>query len=290
MIPCLVSSLLLARRMHWENDMNKTHESNRAVWNHWSNWWGRRRDEKGVWNRCHRDPTLVLCPGEMACLGQLQGKKVCVLASGDNEVAFALAGMGAQVTSVDISEGQLAIAERRARTLGLDMSFVRADVTELDQIEDAQFDFTHSGAGVWIWMSDIRKYYAEAARILKPGGLLVVNDAHPFNFLFSGAVPSDSYYDRGPFPYTTTEGMPACEHFWTVADQLQAALDVGCDLVRVEEHEGTPADRIQEGLNRKEAEENGEDVVQPQHPRLPEWLLIVARKRAEMARCCAQGE
>lgn len=261
--------------------MNETHESNRAVWNSWSNWWGRRRDEKGVWNRCHRDPTLVLSPGEMEFLGNVRGKRVCVLASGDNEVAFALAGMGAQVTSVDISEGQLGIAEARARSLGLEISFLRADVTELEQIEDGGFDFVHSGGGVWIWMSDIRKYYAEAVRILKPGGLLIVSDAHPFVLLLSGGVPwaaLNSYYDRGPLPYTTDEGLPACEHFWTVSDQIQAALDAGCDLLKVQEHEGTVGDRIQEELDRKEDKE--EDAAEPQHPKLPDWLLIVARKRS----------
>ena len=261
-----------------DETMNKTHEDNRAVWNHWANWWGRRRDEKGIWNRCHRDPSLVLLPTELNFLKNVRGKSVCVLASGDNEVVFALAGMGARVTSVDISEGQLKIAERRARSLGLEVSFLRSDVTELKDIEDDQFDLVHSGGGVWIWVADIRKYYAEAVRILKPGGLLIINDAHPVGFLFSGAIKSDSYYKRGAFPYTTDEGMPACEHFWTVSDMIQAAVDAGCDLLKVEEpEEKTEADRIQAELDRKE---HGEDPEKSQHPILPDSLLIVGRKRS----------
>jgi len=265
--------------------MNETHEANRAHWNHLANWWGRKRDEKGVCNRCHRDPTLVLSPGEIQFLRNVRGKSVCVLASGDNEVVFALAGMGAKVTSVDISEGQLRVAEQRARILGLEIYFLRADVTELEQIGDGEFDFVHSGGGVWIWISDIRKYYAEAVRILKPGGLLIVNDAHPFSFLFCGAIESDSYYNRGAFPYTTDEGRPACEHFWTVSDQIQAALDAGCDLLKVQEHEGTQGDRIQEELNRKEEELNRHDAKEGGRreahlPKLPKWLLVVGRKRS----------
>ena len=44
------------------------------------------------------------------------------------------AGMGAQVTSVDISQTQLDIAAGRARELGLAINFVRADVTDFDWI------------------------------------------------------------------------------------------------------------------------------------------------------------
>ena len=98
------------------------HEGNRACWNGWGEWWETRRDEVGVWKLCHERPELVLSPGEFQFMGDLRDKKVCVLASGDNEVAFAMAGMGARVTSIDISEGQLAIAEQRSRLLGLDIS------------------------------------------------------------------------------------------------------------------------------------------------------------------------
>lgn len=99
------------------------HEGNRACWNGWAEWWWRRRERVGVWKLCHQRPALVLSTGELHFMRDIAGKSVCVLASGDNEVAFALAGMGAQVTSVDVSEGQLAIAAERARILGLNISF-----------------------------------------------------------------------------------------------------------------------------------------------------------------------
>jgi len=101
--------------------------------------------------------------------------------------------------------------------------------------ESFEDQFIHTGGGVWIWMSSIGKYYSEAARILKPGGVLVVNDAHPVRFVFNDGTPwSDLHrYRAVALPYTTTEGRPACEYFWTVADMLQAALDAGFALLTV---------------------------------------------------------
>ena len=59
------------------------------------------------------------------------GKRVAVLGSGGNQVVFALAGLGAKVTSIDISEQQIEVARGRAATLGLQVDFVRADATRL---------------------------------------------------------------------------------------------------------------------------------------------------------------
>ncbi len=260
--------------------MNDIHESNRACWNGWAKWWGRRRDKIGVWRECHRDPTLVLSAGEMQFLANTRGQRVCVLASGDNGVVFALAGMGARVTSVDISEGQLEIAEERARFLGLDVSFLRSDVTDLKALEDNAFDAVHTGGGVAVWISDFRMYYAEATRILKPGGVLAVNESHPFVPVLSVETPwneLDDYSNRGPFTYTTNEGFKGYEYHWTVADHIQAALDAGCDLLKVEEHDGTVADRVQDELDDRKAMKDNQ--AKADVPKLPRYLLIGARKR-----------
>ena len=260
--------------------MNEIHEGNRACWNDWAKWWAERRDKKGVWRKCHRDPTLVLSPTEMGFLSDVRGRDVCVLASGDNEVVFALAGMGARVTSVDISERQLEKAEERADTLGLSISFVRADVTDLSVLRDNSFDATHTGGGVAVWISDIQKYHAEGVRILKPGGLLIVNEFHPIGAMFSDEEPMgrlQDYSNRGPFTYTSNEGFPGTEYHWTVADHIQAVLDAGCFLLKVEEHDGTTADRIQDALDKQE--KHADVQAEADAPRVPRYLLIVGRKR-----------
>ena len=263
--------------------MNEIHDGNRACWNGWAEWWGERRDKVGVWNRCHREPELVLSPGELEFIGDVQGKSVCVLASGDNEVAFALAGMGARVTSVDMSEGQLAIAEQRARTLGLDISFLRADVTDLTDIPDETFDVIHTGGGVACWISDLREYYAESARVLKSGGLFVVNEFHPFGVLFSNEEPwpLQDYSDRGPFTYTSNEGFQGTEFHWTVADRIQTMLDVGCDVVKVQEHDGTAADR--DPNHSDQGAGNDDAAKKVGAPKVPRYLLIIGSKPANQA-------
>ena len=219
--------------------MNEIHESNRARWNEWAEWWGQRADRRGVWHMCHRDPTLVLSAGELRLLGNVRGKDVCVLGSGDNEVVFALAGMGANVTAVDISEKQLQIARARAAFLGLDVSFLRADVTDLSSMPDGSFDIVYTGGHVSVWISDICKYYGEAVRILKAGGLFIANEYHPVRRMWldgDGPLPQHRYFKRGPYEYRTKQGLPQTEFHWTVADHIQALLDAGCTLAHVEEY------------------------------------------------------
>src|ERR1043165_8709026 len=109
----------------------KPHEANQAFWDASTGWWKEKEDQRGFWMKAHEDPALVLSPAEMSFLKDVDKKRVCVLGSGDNEVAFALAGLGGHVTSVDISERRLAVAADRARTLGLQLKFLQADVTDL---------------------------------------------------------------------------------------------------------------------------------------------------------------
>jgi ubiquinone/menaquinone biosynthesis C-methylase UbiE len=90
--------------------------------------------------------------------------KFCVLGSGDNEVAFALAGLGGRVTSVDISVRRLQVAVERARALGLQLSFLQADVTNLSALKDDSFDLVYTGGHTSVWIAGIREYYAEAIR------------------------------------------------------------------------------------------------------------------------------
>ena len=247
--------------------MNQYHEANRRSWDAVSDGWQAGVEAKGVWRRCHREPELVLASEERAWLRDLSGKMVCVLGSGDNLAAFALAGMGARVTSVDISQAQLDTAAHRAGELGLGVRFLRADVCDLGGIADAAFDLVYTGGHVAVWVSDLKRYYAEACRILKPGCLLVVSEYHPFRRVWkwgTAALELESrYLDRGPLEFDRAENhatsepgpLPSFEFNWTVSDYVMAMLDAGFELVHCDEFgegrqdwEGAPLEGLPESL------------------------------------------
>lgn len=225
--------------------MHTYHEANRAGWDAVSDDWQARVDAEGVWRRCAREPALVFAAEERAWLGDIAGQAVCVLGSGDNLAVFALAGMGARVTSVDISQAQLDTAARRAGELGLDIAFLRSDVTDLSALADGAFDLVYTGGHVAVWVSDLPRYYAEAVRILRPGGLFLVNEYHPYRRIWraqgDGLALDMPYFTRGPFVYERTEGtgapdgLPSYEFHWTVSDMTKAVLDAGCDLLALQE-------------------------------------------------------
>ena len=258
---------------------NTIHEANRKRWDAGAEQWADRADSRGLWARCPSEPELVLSDRELAYLGDIEGKRVAVLGSGDNQVVFALAGLGGAVTSVDISEKQLEVAERRACELGLPVSFVRADVTDLAALDSDSFDVVYTGGHVAVWVSDIGTYYAEAARILRPGGLFVVAEYHPFRRIWRESpdrlVVEDSYYERGPFEYEFSADilcpepgrMKTYEFHWTVSDYVNAVLKAGCRVLEIDEF----------------GEHVGDWEGAPLHG-LPEYLLIVARREAGQAR------
>jgi ubiquinone/menaquinone biosynthesis C-methylase UbiE len=146
------------------------------------------------------------------------------------------------------------------------LQFVQADVTDLSTLENNSFDLVYTGGHMSVWISDIQRYYAEAVRILKPDRLFVVNDYHPIRRMWidaDGPEPRNSYYNRGPYTYTSGEGLPTFEYHWTVADHIQAVVDAGCRIVKVEEH----------------GEQIEDEYWMAVHlDKLPTSLLIVGRK------------
>jgi len=244
----------------------KPHEANRAFWDASTKWWKEKEDKRGLWMKAHADPSLVLSPAEMPFVEDIAGHSACVLGSGDNEVAFALTGLGADVTSVDISEHRLDVARDRARTLGLQLTFLQADVTDLSVLDDNTFDLVYTGGHMSVWVSDIRTYYAEAVRILRCGRLFLVNDYHPIRRMWldaDGPSPRHRYLDRGPYEYTSDEGLPTFEYHWTTADHIQAVVDAGCRVVKVEEHGEAIEDEF---------------WMECRLDKLPAYLMIAGRK------------
>ncbi|MDP7103032.1 MAG: class I SAM-dependent methyltransferase [SAR202 cluster bacterium] len=254
--------------------MIESHETNRRYWDASASGWQKLRDRDGLWRECAEDPDVAV-EGEA-----LDGRDVCVIGSGDNYAAFTLAGMGAQVTSTDISEGQLAVAASRAASLGLDIDFVRSDAANLESMSDRSFDLVRSTNGFLTWIAEPGLVFGEVFRILRQNGVYVFDDVHPFQRPWRDTQQATElakpYWDTGP--HESDGDCPTVEFEWTIADLLNALARSGLRLESIAE---SPAEdsRFGEGYS-YETGSRPELMGWRVNPRagLPVWLTVAARK------------
>jgi SAM-dependent methyltransferase len=266
------------------NGVNEFHQSNRRYWDRAAARWKELRDKDGLWRRCHKEPNLAFEGRGLELLhdmagADLTGKDVCIVASGDNHAAFALAGLGASVTSTDISQRQLDVAADRAHQLGLSIAFVRADAADLQPLENSSFDLVCATNGLFVWIADLQGVFNEVFRVLRPGGFYVFYDVHPFLRPWKDQVHplemEKPYWDTGPFEDTESETY---EFNWTLADLLNGLAGSGLILRRLLE---SPAEdsRFWQGSSYAPGTDNSL-LDWRKHPRagLPVWLTVAAQK------------
>ena len=263
--------------------MNTMHDSNRRYWDGAAAEWERLSDAGGLWQRCAKEPDLAFAGGALELIrefgGDLSGKDVCVVGSGDNYAAFALSGLGANVTSIDISERRLEMASKRAERLELPITFVQADAADLTPVGDAGFDLVFSSNGFFVWIADLHAVFSEIFRILHPGGHYVFFDIHPFQRPWKDQLRpievGKSYWETGPFGNGEDGSF---EFHWTLAEILNPLTDSGLILRRILE---SPAKDSRYWQGRSYLPGTDESLLDwNENPRaaLPVWLAAAARK------------
>jgi hypothetical protein len=104
--------------------------------------------------------------------------------------------------------------------------------------------------GVFGWMPDLGAFLAVAARLLRPGGRLYVNEEHPVMNMFDPRAarpfePVNSYFRREPFVesnaivYDGAAAGAVTPHYWfchTLGDVFTACLDNGLAIERFREY------------------------------------------------------
>lgn len=264
--------------------MNPIHEANRKSWNAKAQFWRQLRDRDQLWRHCTQQPAVAFQGQALelihAYVPTLAGKQVCVLGSGDNYAAFALAGLGAAVTSVDIAENQLAVAQERAHILGLEMTFVRADAADLTPLAEHSFDLVFSSNGFYVWIADVPAVFREIYRILTAGGYYIFYDIHPVQRPWQrndnpGLTMIKSYWEIGP---NQDEGDTDYEFHYTMADFLNALADSGLRLRKLLESPPSDARYWQDFSYESGTATDLTDWHNNPRAGLPAWLTVAAQK------------
>ena len=165
-------------------------------------------------------------PYVRAALGGVHGQDVLDLGCGTGRHAAWLAGAGARVTAIDFSAGMLDEARRKLSGAGC-VRFLAHDLHEPLPLDDASFDAVVSGL-VLEHLGDLRGFFAEAHRVLRPAGRAVVSAMHPAMFLRGSQArftdpESEEVVSPGSLPHR-------------IADFVMAALDAGFSLRRIGEY------------------------------------------------------
>lgn len=116
---------------------------------------------------------------EEGLLGDVRGKRVLLLGGGGGQQSAALGFLGAEVTVLDLSDGQLAKDRLVAAHYGYTFDIHQGDMRDLSRFADASFDIVWQPYSI-NFVPDVRPVFAEAARVVAPGGSYVVQWHNPF--------------------------------------------------------------------------------------------------------------
>lgn len=181
--------------------------SNRAAWNasaehhRNSSAWRELIESVGRADFSCLDTTLTALLTQV----DLSGKDVVQLGCNNGREALSLFSLGAaSVVGVDQSSAFLEQAHELTATSPHALEFIEADVHALPVAVHERFDVALITIGVLGWMPDINVFFAHAAKVLKPGGVLVIYETHPFLEMLEPESTdpwriSGSYFQTEPF-------------------------------------------------------------------------------------------
>lgn len=187
--------------------------------------------------------TEVLPDRELAVIADLLRRhpEVVHLQSGHGVDDHALVRAGARrVTGVDFSRVAVEAARRRAEELAAPIEYLVAELPPAP-LADACCDLVYTGQGALPWMRDLRAWAQDAARLLRPGGHLFIDESHPAITLWTWDEdeprirPDRSYFED----HHVNDSFPAdgaVEWQWTLGQTVNAIIGAGLIIRRLDEH------------------------------------------------------
>jgi 2-polyprenyl-3-methyl-5-hydroxy-6-metoxy-1,4-benzoquinol methylase len=136
------------------------------------------------------NPLIILEePLVLELIGDVAGMDVLDVACGTGRYALRLAEAGARVSGVDATPEMLTCARQTAQERGLALDLCDGDLRALP-FGDESFDVAVCALAL-CHVPDLRPVMAEFARVLRPGGRVVISDFHPFCLLIGWRTAFD---------------------------------------------------------------------------------------------------
>ena len=133
------------------------------------------------------------------------------------------------------------------------MDFRQGRAEDLAAIPDASQDIVFSAYALQ-YVRDIERALQEIARVLRPGGRMVISLDHPFRDCFWDpdideltGYPARSYFQRGAMDWRfAASGVRMRSYHWTIGDWVRMIHNAGLDLRAILEPtpQFTPEDEV----------------------------------------------
>jgi len=166
------------------------------------------------------------------------------LGCGPGRIAVPLARRGFQVLGVDLSPESLRCTQAAAGRAGVSVSLIRANLCDLACCPDAEFDnalLLFGTLGMVEGVENRRAVLSETARILKPGGRLIMHAHNVWSHAFHAAGRRWLLHDRWKALWGSAtagdtrrdyRGIPGMYHHAFTLRELRALLRESGFLIR----------------------------------------------------------
>lgn len=208
-------------------------EQAEEAWDKLANWYSARK--KGSYE------FKIQLPAILNLLGNLHGKSLIDIGCGPGNYSVEFTKKGANVLGIDLSQKMLDKARNNAKMADVKLTLQKADA-HLIPCQDNSFDIA-----VIILAILNEKIIKEAARVLKPGGLLLISDTHPTleakghwksNEIGTPRIIED-YFSREKkkwqINYDTEHTMTLQYYTQTIEQSVNMIADAGFKILRIVE-------------------------------------------------------
>lgn len=123
------------------------------------------------------------------------GKKIAQFCCNDGRELLSIMQLGAsQGVGFDIAENIIAKARETAKKIDqINCEFVACNILDIDEKYRNQFDFIYFTIGAITWFEDLKLLFQKVAECLKPDGVFMINDFHPFENMLP--LPGEDTFD-----------------------------------------------------------------------------------------------